>query len=160
METKFGGRKMIILFLGIFICMIIGGVLCYINTDYENTGFTIAFVGGALSFALIIVLIIGGVEISKDRVIDQKIEMYQEENTAIETNITTAVEKYLEHEHNVYDDLQGENIEVLLVAYPQIKSDTLVATQSEVFINNNNKIKELKEQKLNIQVWRFWVYFG
>ena len=151
---------MLILLLVIFIGMIIGGVLCYINTNYEEMGCALATVGGILSLALVIVLIVGGVNISQDRVIDQKIEMYQEENTAIENNITTAVEKYLEHEHNVYDDLQGENIEVLLVAYPQIKSDTLVATQLEVFINNNNKIKELKEQKLNIKVWRFWVYFG
>lgn len=151
---------MLILFLVMFIFMIIGGVLCYINTNYEEMGCVLMSVGGILSLALVIVLIVGGVEISQDRVIDQKIEMYQEENTAIETNITTAVEKYLEHEHNVYDDLQGENIEVLLVAYPQIKSDTLVATQLEVFINNNNKIKALKEQKLNIKVWRFWVYFG
>lgn len=151
---------MLILLLVVFICMIIGGVLCYINTDYENMGLTIASIGSLLSIILVIVLITGGVEISKDRVINQKIEMYQEENTTIETNITTAVEKYLEHEHDVYDDLQGEDIEVLLVAYPQIKSDTLVATQLEVFINNNNKIKELKEQQLDIKVWRFWVYFG
>lgn len=151
---------MLILLLVVFICMIIGGVLCYINTNYEEMGCALMSVGGILSVIIVIVLIVGGVEISQDRVIDQKIEMYQQENAVIENNITTAVEKYLEHEHNVYDDLQGENIEVLLVAYPQIKSDTLVATQLEVFINNNNKIKELKEQQLNIQVWRFWVYFG
>ncbi len=160
METKFGGKRMLILLLVIFIGMIIGGVLCYINTDYENMGSAFMAIGSLLSIILIGVLIAGGVEISKDRVINQKIEMYQEENTTIETNITTAVEKYLEHEHDVYDDLQGEDIEVLLVAYPQIKSDTLVATQLEVFINNNNKIKELKEQQLDIKVWRFWVYFG
>lgn len=151
---------MLILLLVIFICMIIGGVLCYINTDYQEIGCGLMTVGGMLSSILVIVLIVGGIKISQDRIIDQKIEMYQQENTAIETNITTAVEKYLEHEHSIYDNLQGENIEVLLVAYPQIKSDTLVATQLEVFINNNNKIKELKEQKLNIKVWRFWVYFG
>lgn len=116
--------------------------------------------GGVIAFVCIILLIEGGVTLSQGRVIDNKIAMYQEENTRIETTVTTTVEKYLEHEYQIFDSLQGEDIQTLLVVYPEINSNELVKRQVEIFVENNNKIKELKEQKLNIEVWKFWVYFG
>lgn len=150
---------MLILMLCLFMGLVITGIIVYCNSSGDG-GIACMSTGSFLSLIVAIVLIVGGVTISESKVIDKKIEMFQEENTVIETNITTSVEKYLEHEYGIYDSLQGENIEVLLVAYPQIKSDTLVEKQLDVFISNNNKIRELKEQKLNIEVWRFWVYFG
>ncbi len=116
--------------------------------------------GGVIALACIILFIEGGVNLSQSRVIDNKIAMYQEENARIETTVTTTVEKYLEHEYQIFDSLQGEDIQTLLVVYPEINSHELVKRQVEIFIENNNKIKELKEQKLNIEVWKFWVYFG
>lgn len=154
---------MLILLLLIFIGIFTAGMLILKLTDNGDDNplsYIFTTVGGLFTLVCAIVMIVGTVNISQDRVINQKIEMYQEENVNIETNIAQAVEKYLQHEYNIYDSLQGENIEVLLVAYPQIKSDSLVEKQLEVFIANNNKIKELKEQRLNINVWRWWVYFG
>jgi hypothetical protein len=153
---------LIVLFLvsmGIFI----SGLLVYKLADYgdENPYSYIGIIlGGLLSLGTFVALIVGGITISESRVIDAKIQMYTEENTNIETTITATVEKYLEHELNIFDSLQGEDIQTLLVMYPQINSNELVKAQIEVFIDNNNKIKELKEQKLNLEVWKFWVYFG
>ena len=116
--------------------------------------------GVVIDLACIILLIEGAVTLSQGRIIDNKIVMYQEENERIETTVTTTVEKYLEHEYQIFDSLQGEDIQTLLVVYPEINSNELVKRQVEIFVENNNKIKELKEQKLNIEVWKFWVYFG
>lgn len=113
-----------------------------------------------ISIILLIAIVLGAVDLSQGRVIDNKISMYQEENTRIETTVTTTVEKYLEHEYQIFDSLQGEDIQTLLVVYPEINSNELVKRQVEIFVENNNKIKELKEQKLNIEVWKFWVYFS
>lgn len=152
---------MLIIFLLIGLGLLISGLYVHFSYDDDSPyGYIGSIFGGLLSLVSFIVLLVGGVTISKGRVIDQKITMYEEENARIEYNITESVEKYLEHEYNIYDSLQGDNIEVLLVAYPQIKSDTLVEKQLEIFISNNDKIKQLKEERLNIQVWRFWVYFG
>lgn len=151
---------MLIVFLVIGLGLFISGLYVYSYADDSVYGFTGSIFGGLLSVASFVVLLVGGVTISKSRVIDQKIMMYEEENARIEYNITESVEKYLEHECDIYDSLQGDNIEILLVTYPQIKSDTLVEKQLEIFISNNDKIKQLKEERLDIQVWRFWVYFG
>ena len=86
--------------------------------------------------------------------------MYEEENIKIEASVTQAVEKYLEHEQNIFDDLQGADISTLLVVYPEINGNDLVKKQIEIYVSNNDKVRKLKNDKLNIDVWRFWVYFG
>ena len=153
---------MLIVFLVIAIGLCILGVLTSKPTEDDNTD--MSFVCFCIGFGIIIFLIIpffiGIINLSKGRIIDQKIEMYIEENTKIETSVTTTVEKYLEHEFNIFDTLQGEDIQTLLVVYPEINSNELVKKQVEIFVENNNMIKQLKEEKLNIKIWRWWVYFG
>lgn len=154
---------MLIIFLLISLGLFISGLLIYRLTEYgdENPYSYIGMLfGGLATLAVVIVMIVGGVIVSKDKTIDRKIAMYQEENIKIETQVTTTVEKYLEHEYQIFDSLQGEDIQTLLVVYPEINSNELVKRQVEIFVENNNKIKKLKEEKLNIEVWRFWVYFG
>lgn len=154
---------MLIIILLICLGLLISGLLVLKTTTYgdENPySYIGSFVGGLGTLACVIVMIVGGVIISKNKTIDAKITMYLEENARIETMVTTTVEKYLEHELNIFDDLQGEDIQTLLVVYPEINSNELVKRQIEIFVENNQKIKDLKTKKLNIPVWRFWVYFG
>lgn len=154
---------MLIIILIIGLALFISGLLVYKLTDngdenpYSYIGIVLGFIVWLTSA---ICMIIGGVSISNLRVIDDKITMYTEENIKIETTVTNTVEKYLEHELNIFENLQGEDIQTLLVVYPEINSNELVKRQIEIFVENNNKIKALKEDKLNIQVWQFWVYFG
>lgn len=109
---------------------------------------------------LLIAVLIGVHNINTDKRIDAKIQLYTEENARIELMVTDAVETYLEHEYNIYDSLQGENIQTLLVAYPEINSNELVQKQIEIFVENNNQIKKLREKKADLISWKFLVYFG
>lgn len=154
---------MLIIFLLITAGLFVSGTLVYRltrNGDDNPYSYIGMMLGGLGTLAVIIVFIVGIIFLSQGRIIDRQIEMYAEENINIETNVTTTVEKYLEHEFNIFDSLQGEDIQTLLVVYPEINSNELVKKQVEIFVENNNKIKELKEDKLNIEVWKWWVYFG
>ena len=140
-----------------------GGICVYTFTQWgdDNPFSYIMIILGVMGLIAVVSAGVTGVyEISQEDVIDSKIEMYIEENTNIEQSVTESVEQYLEHEFAIFDSLQGEDIQTLLVVYPQINSNELVKKQIEIFTNNNAKIKELKEQKLNIDIWRFWLYFG
>jgi hypothetical protein len=44
--------------------------------------------------------------------------------------------------------------------YPDLKADTLVQKQIETYVANNNTIKELRTDKINGKVYRWWLYFG
>lgn len=154
---------MLIIILLLGIVLIVSGVLIFkfSELEYDNGfGWVCSVVGVIWCICVFALFITDICNLAESRIIDAKIEMYVEENTNIETNVTTAVEKYLEHEFNTFDSLQGEDIQTLLVVYPEINSNELVKRQVEIFVENNNKIKELKEQKLNIEVWKWWVYFG
>jgi len=125
---------LIVLFL-ISVGILISGLLVYKLTDYgdENPYSYIGIILGILlSLGAFVTLIVGGITISESSIIDDKIQMYTEENTNIETTITATVEKYLEHELNIFDSLQGEDIQTLLVVYPEINSNELVKAQIEV----------------------------
>jgi hypothetical protein len=93
-------------------------------------------------------------------IIDKKIEMYQEENNKIESDIDVLVKQYMEHEKSTLKEFKNESSITLVNLYPDLKSNELVKQQINIYTENNNKIKELKEKKLNYQVSKWWLYFG
>lgn len=92
--------------------------------------------------------------------IDQKIALYEEENAKIEQQIAATVKQYQEYESGIFTDVAPESSITLVALYPELKSDTLVQSQIEVYVENNNTIKELKSTAINASVYRWWLYFG
>ena len=120
----------------------------------------IALLTGVVFFVLFIISIITGSGIVKGRVLDDKIAMYIEENQNIEIQMNDLVEQYMNYESGTYGELKGESSITLVSLYPELKADTLVAKQIEVYIDNNAKIKELKEKKIDLSAKKWWLYFG
>ena len=119
-----------------------------------------AILPGVVFFVLFIISIITGSGIVKGRVLDDKIAMYIEENQNIEIQMNALVEQYMNYESGTYGELKGESSITLVSLYPELKADTLVAKQIEVYIDNNAKIKELKEKKIDLSAKKWWLYFG
>lgn len=94
------------------------------------------------------------------KIIDDKITMYQEENKQIESQIDTLVKQYMEYEGNTLKEFVTNSSITLVTLYPNLKSDELVKNQINTYTANNNKIKELKESKLNYKLAKWWLYFG
>lgn len=92
--------------------------------------------------------------------IEQKIALYEEENAVIESQIATIVESYMDYEKTTFKDCSAESMITLVDLYPELKADTLVSKQIEVYLKNNDKIKDLKESLINRPVYRWWLYFG
>lgn len=154
---------MLTLLLIIFILVIVGlTILGFVKDDNDvwcgvSAGIVLS---SFVVVGLLVAVLVGIHNINTDKRIDAKIQLYTEENARIELMVTDAVETYLEHEYNIYDSLQGENIQTLLVAYPEINSNELVQKQIEIFVENNNQIKKLREKKADLISWKFLVYFG
>ncbi len=127
---------------------------------HELTGVIVTVLGGLGLIISLIALIVFSVGVSNLKVIDQKIDMYQEENAHIESQIAECVKQYQEYETGIFTEVNSESAMTLVSLYPELKSDVLVAKQIEVYITNNEKIKELKETKIDGAVYRWWLYFG
>lgn len=75
--------------------------------------------------------------------------------------IDKIVKEYLEHEHDTFEDLKTEESAITLVTlFPELKSDTLVQQQLEIYVKNNAQIKYLKEEKIEIAKDKWLLYFG
>lgn len=117
------------------------------------------FFAGGFVICLIVTAVFGGLVIN-GRTLDSKIAMYTEENQKIEEDMNILVEQYMNYESNTYGDLRSESSITLVSLYPELKADTLVEKQIEVYTANNKKIKELKEKLINISNYKWWLYFG
>ena len=149
---------MIIVILTILLIWCVISWLVDINGDYD--GLLGVFLGTIPLVICIIVAIFLTAQVSNLSVIDQKVEMYEQENTKIEQQIETAVTAYQQHEKDVFTSVKPNSYIQLVSLYPELKSDTLVKTQIKTYQSNNKKIKELKEQAINGNVKRWWLYFG
>ena len=115
---------------------------------------------GFMVLLCLLALFVYANEIVSGRQVDQKIEMYIEENKKIEEQINIAVEKYMTFESDTYKSLKGNSGITLVSLYPELKSDELIKIQIETYTSNNEIIKKLKLQKINIKTAKWWVYFG
>lgn len=116
--------------------------------------------GIVISVISLIVTICLGVSLSESMIIDEKIALYQEENTKIETIVNCAVEEYKDYESSTLKDLKYDSPEILCALYPELKSNSLVSEQMTLYVNNNQIIKDLKITKLNYRLTAWWLYFG
>lgn len=118
--------------------------------------------GGSVIFGALVLLglTMCTVELVSGRTIDEKIAMYTEENTKIENSIDELVSNYMEFESDTFKDITVDSAITLVSLYPELKSDELVKIQIETYQANNEKIKELREDKISLQAHKWWVYFG
>jgi len=150
---------MIILILAVLI--VIAAISGYISYKNDLDSF-ISFITCVFSVIGIIIvsvwLFIEVIVIAEGRYINEKISVYQNENTIIENDIKNIVERYMDFEHDTYKEFA--NLESLITLYPDLKSNELVNKQIEIYISNKKEIKELKEEQINIKSHKWLVYFG
>lgn len=138
----------------LIIISIIGFIIAYV-IDEDFCGFFLACF--CVLFATAILL---GISVSNGRIMDEKITMYQEENNKIEKQIDTLVSNYMNYESDTYEKFKSESSITLVSMCQELKSDKLVEEQISVYEENNKKIREFKEDKINLKVKKWWLYFG
>lgn len=112
------------------------------------------------SIVLVIIIVVGPIY-SYGLIINEKIDLYSTENYRIESQIENVVESYKEYESGTLKEFDFvDNMEVVLAHYPELKTDNLVVEQINLYKDNNQKIKELKEEKLSYKVIGWWLFFN
>lgn len=127
------------------------------NDDIEFFAGAGAIIMGCISvFIIIIIMVLYGEGI----LAEEKIKMYQEENTKIEADINLLVKEYMDYEQTTFTEVKGESATMLVSLFPELKSDELVKQQIKIYTSNNNKIKELKEDVIDMKIGKWLLYFG
>jgi len=139
-------------------------VLAILATKYdlwEDCWPEILEIAMGIGFVIIVAVLIGySTDIATENIIDQKIEMYEEQNTLIESEIDAIVLEYMDFESDTYKDLKSESSITLVNLYPELKSDELVQQQIDIYMSNREKIIDLKTEKIDIAMKKWLLYFG
>lgn len=157
---------MIIILCVIATAIIVTGVTMIRRSDYGDDALAVCggFVTGAgvvSAVAVVIAFLVLLNSLVKISTIDERIAMCEEQNAEIEAQIETVVRQYQEYESGIMTEVGDKESYITLVSlYPELKADALVSKQIEVYLNNNETIVGLKNQKLNEKVYRWWLYFG
>lgn len=145
-----------VIFLGLLIWRLI-------DTEFDiewDGAATAAIIFGIIDLIAIFATL--GILMSVSRTVPKQIALYEEENKKIEDQLNITVEQYMRYEESIFTEVakNNESLITLVSLYPELKSDNLVQAQIEVYVDNNKKIKELKERQASESVIRFWLYFG
>lgn len=152
---------MIIVFVLLFIILtILFGYLVDKSCNYEELFAFLTIFSGVVFGISFIALISLLITVSGGRTINQRIEMYQEQNNKIEEDISVLVENYMNYESETFKECSSDSSITLVSLYPELKSDALVEQQCNLYVENNKKIMELKEEQINLTVKKWWLYFG
>lgn len=92
--------------------------------------------------------------------IQEKIEIYEDQNAQIEQSIDAAVKAYCEHEQITYVQMSDGAVALVAAAYPELASSELVKTQMEVWTSNSNELKDLKSDLVDFHRAQYFLYFG
>ena len=90
----------------------------------------------------------------------EKIQIYEDQNTQIEKSIDAAVKAYCEHEQITYVQMSDGAVALVAAAYPELASSELVRTQMEVWTSNSNELKDLKSKLVDFHRAQYFLYFG
>ena len=148
----------IILAAGIFIYAKWGQELYH--KDYEWIYYLLNAIGGIVLGVSLIATIVVGIEYSSHMTIDEKIEIYKQENANIENQMSIVVSEYMGFETETLEKFKNESSTTLVSLYPELKSNTLVTKQLELYVKNNKMIKSLECERLKYRVYAWWLFFG
>lgn len=92
--------------------------------------------------------------------IQEKIGIYEEQNTQIEQSIDAAVKAYCEHEQITYVQMSDGAVALVAAAYPELASSELVKTQMDIWTSNSKELKDLKSDLVDFHRAQYFLYFG
>lgn len=144
---------MLYILLFIFILIFIIGLIA----DIEDLSMS------AFLFMIIITGTLIGVGISYNNVKStaaSKLEVLNEQNELVLTQIEPLVQQALNYESNTYKEfkLTPENIIAFGSMYPQLQANSFIQSQIDIIINNQNEIKNLKLQKASLNAYHLWLF--
>jgi hypothetical protein len=129
-------------------------------TSESEVGELLAMLGLCMFVISLGMIIWNSTDVVRGRTYEKKIEMYQKENKRIESQVDIVVQKYMQHEDKTFEAAKSENSMTLVSLYPDLKSDSLVKEQIQIYNKNNSKIKSLKESQIDVTTAKWWLYFG
>lgn len=141
---------------------ILAVIVASISNAYEHEMINFLSLLGAVTIGVTEVVIIAVIIafMTNGITASEKIKMYQTENKKIENQIGELVKGYMDYESETYKNFKNESSITMVNLYPDLKSNELVQKQMNIYLTNNDKIKELNEKEIDTKIGKWLLYFG
>ena len=117
----------------------------------------------ALFFTCITTVVLIGVGVSYNNVkstATSKLEVLNEQNEIVLSQIEPLVQQALNYESNTYKEfkLTPENIVAFGNMYPQLQANALIQSQINIIVENQKEIKDLKLRIASLNAYHLWLF--
>ncbi len=149
---------MLYILLAIGIAIIICG--CILNDSYNDCD-GIIILGSIICVpSLVILLITGGVYNYDSSTIDNRLNVLEEQNQIVLSQIEPLVQQALEYESSTYKDFKLDAAKVIAFTqlYPELKANSFLNKQIDIIVANQEEIKQLKLDKASLNAYHFWLW--
>lgn len=159
---------MLIVIGGIALLGIVLGIFLQETLCDDTFGMVLTVLASIILVLAIGAAVVVGVKLSHALYIEDEIVLYETENAHIEQAIAETVSAYLAHETEVLGaaaptaamTADADTALVVIAAYPELRSVDIVSSQIQVYRANNERLRALKTEKLTLNMYRWWLYFG
>ena len=153
---------MLYIFLFMFICLTLGAAIVECNSRYSSE--TTTTLGGASMFLFFVTLLVTigmGVQYNSIKsTAYAKLEVLNEQNEIVLTQIEPLVQQALNYESNTYKEFKmtPENIVAFSNMYPQLQANAFIQSQINIIIENQKEIKDLKLKIASLNAYHLWLF--
>lgn len=143
----------------LYILLIVGIVLFIIGLVINEEclgGFGFAI----LVVAIFVLLVVGGVYNYQSSTIDNRLNVVEEQNQIVLSQIEPLVRQALEYESNTYKDFKLDAAKIIAFTqlYPDLKANSFLNKQIDIILANQEEIKQLKLDKATLNAYHFWLW--
>ena len=143
----------------LYILLVIGLILFIIGLVKDEEclgGFGLAI----LVVAIFVLLVVGGVYNYQSSTIDNRLNVIEEQNQIVLSQIELIVQQALEYESNTYKDFKLDAAKVIAFTqlYPELKANSFLNKQIDIILANQEEIKQLKLDKAALNAYHFWLW--
>lgn len=143
--------------ISLLLILFIIATIIFWQNDFD--GFSIF--SGIIAGLLVFVVLYLGVSYIDSMTIEEQITLCEQNNETLENQISIVIDHYLAHEKQTLVNLKPEEkIMLASVAYPELKSNTLIQQQIDLYQKNKEKTYNLQTQKLNKKIYAWCLFFG
>jgi hypothetical protein len=143
----------------LYILLIIGLILFIIGLIKNEEvlgGFGLAI----LVVAMFVLLVVGGVYNYQSSTIDNRLNVVEEQNQIVLSQIEPLVQHALEYESDTYKEFKLDAAKVIAFTqlYPDLKANSFLNKQIDIIVANQEEIKQLKLSKASLNAYHFWLW--
>ena len=153
---------LLVIFL-VFVCLIAAGALCLRfggTREVRDGGDVMVGFGTVLAVLMAVVMVIVFSasysrhldDMESLNIIQDEIELYEQRSDNIKEQVARVlVDRYAEHEQDIFDKLSGDGISVYLVKYPELHAHETFKSYSEMLIGLKDDIYRFRHRELELR---------